>query len=88
MTLEARRRVVARLLTDRVYQARFFSADPGAPGEHGLTSEEMRSLRALDPRRLAISSEGYMGKRFERVASAYPRTLEMLERLDPATRAR
>ena len=86
MTLEARQRVVARLLTDPAYQRAFFSADPGAAPEHGLTDDEMRTLRALDPRRLAISSEGYMGKRFERVESVYPRTFALLERLDPRTR--
>lgn len=86
MTLDARQRVVARLLTDPAYQAAFFSADPGAAAQHGLTEDEMRTLRVLDRRRLAISSEGYMGKRFERVESTYPRTLALLDRVDPRTR--
>ena len=86
MTLDARQRVVARLLTDPGYQSSFFSPSPGDAASHGLDEAEMRTLRAIDPRRLAIAAEGYMGKRFERVESFYPRTLALLDRLDPRAR--
>lgn len=88
MTLAAMRLVVARLLTDRAYQRRFFAASPAQAGEHGLTAEEFGALHRLDPRSLGITTEGYSGKRLERVESAYPRTLRALEALEPGARWR
>jgi hypothetical protein len=88
MTLAAMRLVVAKLLTDLAYQRRFFAASPQQAGEHGLTAEEFQALRQLDPRSLGITTEGYAGKRLERVESAFPRTLRALEVLEPGARWR
>lgn len=79
---------VARLLTDPAYQERFFGDDPSRHAEHGLSADEFAALRRLDRRKLGITSEGYAGKRFERVESAFPLSLALLEALDPRARGR
>ncbi len=88
MTLGAMRAVVARLFTEPDYLARFFADPADAHAAHGLAPDEFAALRTLDVRTLGITSEGYAGKRFERVASAFPSTLLALERLDPEAKAR
>lgn len=88
MTLEAMQAVVARLLTDAAYQRRFFAASPGEAAEHGLTPEEFAVLRRLDAAKLGITVEGYAGKRLERVASAFPRTLAALDAVESGARFR
>jgi len=77
---------IARLLTSREQQAEFFAAPEEAAPRFGLTREEFRALRRIDPRKLGISSEGYAGKRFERVESAFPRTFRALDALVPGAR--
>jgi hypothetical protein len=88
MTLEAMRFTVARLLTDPAYRERFFGDEPGSPAEHGLDADEFATLARLDPEKLTITTEGFAGKRFERVASAFPRTLAALELLERGARGR
>lgn len=88
MTLDAMRYAVARLLTDTAYQKRFFADAPAKAAAHGLTEDEFRALAQLDPRKLGITTEGYAGKRFERVESAFPRTLRALDTLDKGARWR
>lgn len=79
MPLAEQRACAARLLTDAVYREAFFAAPPHASALFGLTAEEFRLLRMLDASRLAISSEGYAGKRFERLVGAFPRLLPLLD---------
>ena len=73
------RAAVARLLTDARYQQAFFAAPPGAADEFGLTPDEFAQLRQLDARKLGITTEGFSGKRLERVASSFPLTLAALQ---------
>ena len=84
MTLEQMQSAVASLLTDPAYRARFFAADERDAAGLGLDAVEFRLLRSLDPRRLGIVSEGYQGKRLERVVGAFPRTLDAIRRLRPS----
>ena len=77
------RAAVARLLTDARYQRSFFDAAPEAAGDFGLTPDEFAQLRRLDARKLGITTEGFSGKRLERVASAFPLTLAALQATAP-----
>ncbi len=71
--------VIARLLTDTEYQDRFFSDATSHHGTHGLSLEEFEALQRIDSAKLGIVSEGYTGKRLERVESCFPRTLALLQ---------
>ncbi|MFO1534408.1 MAG: hypothetical protein ABR586_01950 [Thermoplasmatota archaeon] len=84
MTLESMQRAVCLFLMDPGYRARFFSDAPSRHAEHGLAAEEFLALRAIDPAKLDIVSEGYMGKRLDALASALPRTWAILRGLRPA----
>lgn len=84
MTLESMQRVVCLLLTDPGYRTRFFEDDPSRHAEHGLAADEFQALRAIDPAKLGIVSEGYMGKRIGALASALPRTWRTLQSLRPS----
>lgn len=86
MTLDAMHKVVAQLLTSRSFQAAFFAAPASTAAQFGLDEEELRALQRIDPRKLGISSEGYAGKRFERVESAYPLAYRTLMNVFPAWR--
>lgn len=74
------RLVVARLLTDPSFQERFFADGPERAEAHGLTRAEAETLLSLDRRKLAITCEGYSGKRLERVMTVMPLALAALER--------
>lgn len=86
MTLDQMQYVVARLLIDPSYQVAFFSDCDDNHDDHGLTRDEYLTLSKIDPHHLGICSEGYTGKRFEAIESACPRTLRILEDLDPGFR--
>lgn len=86
MSVRTMQRVVARILTDPAYQKQFFS-DTSHSDAHSLTPAEFATLRQIDTKKLGIVSEGYIGKRFERIESCYPRTLQVLEALDQHARA-
>ena len=77
------RAAVARLLTDAAYQKRFFAAPADAAEAFGVSPEEFAQLRRLDARKLGITTEGFSGKRLERVASAFPLTLAALRATAP-----
>jgi hypothetical protein len=83
VTLEAMQRVVCLLLTDPGYQRRFFSDASGSGAEHGLAAEEFLALRSIDPAKLGIVSEGFMGKRLDALASVLPRTWAALQGVRP-----
>lgn len=85
MSLAARQVAVARLLTDPDYRVRLFDPDT-RPEELDLDAADLALLRRLDPRRLDVVSEGYVGKRLERVLSFFPRSFAVLVALDPAAR--
>lgn len=85
MSLAQRQLAVARLLTDPAWRARFFAPD-ATPEDFDLADEDFRVVRQLDPRRLDVVSEGYMGKRLERIASSFPRTLALLLAVEPGAR--
>lgn len=77
-------KVLARLLIDAQFRAAFHERR----SDGGLTPAEAELLRRVDPRKLEIVSEGYTGKRFERVASSYPLTLQVLDLQTPGHRRR
>jgi len=83
VSLPAMRLAVARLLTDPAYQARFFAAREEAAAEFGLTREEFAALRTLDRRKLAITTEGFAGKRLEPLNESFPLTLAAMGAHDP-----
>lgn len=84
MSLAARRAAIARLLTDPRWRESFFAPD-AAPEAHGLSPEEFASLRRIDPETFGMISEGYVGKRIERVASDFPRALGAVESMSPGS---
>lgn len=69
---------IARLLTDSRFQESLYEARPEDAPRLGLDADELGLLRKLDRRKLGISSEGYAGKRFERVEGAFPISLQIL----------
>lgn len=77
-------KAVARLLVDADFRHAFYSGR--SDGE--LAPSDANILRKVDPRKLEIISEGYTGKRFERVASSFPLTLQLLDRHAPGHRRR
>lgn len=77
-------KALARLLLDAQFRASFYAG----LADGGLSPAEARLLRRVDPRKLEIVSEGYTGKRFERVASSHPLTLGLLDRHAPGHRRR
>ena len=88
MSLADQQRVVARLMMSAPYRRAFFAAPPDAHAEYGLGPEEFAALKGLDERRIALFNGVFAMKRFDYLVAAFPRTLALLESLDPQTRAR
>lgn len=86
MTLTAMQGVVARLLTNPAFQRTFYQATAADSASYGLEPHEFQALRRIDAAHLEVVSEGYTGKRLERVESCFPRTLAVLFSLVPEAR--
>lgn len=86
MTLDEAEAALARLLTDPTWRDALFEAGEHEHARSGLSARVFALMRDLDRRRLHVTSEGFQGKRFERIASAFPRALALLDTHAPAAR--
>ncbi len=87
MSYPQMQQVIVRLLRDRDARRRFFD-EGDLDADLGVRPEEALPLRGLDERRFNLISEGFVGKRFERLDGEFRLTLAALDQHAPNWRVR